>query len=432
LNREGIELKGYPLSIAMLSIHSSPIGELGKKDTGGMSVYVRELARALGKRGHHIDIFTRLQDPTWQPQVQLYENVRLIHLRAGNNGYLSTLALYPYLDDFFLELEEFRAREKLRYDLIHSHYWLSGQVGMRLQDRWTVPHLFMFHTLGMLKNIAVKDEHESELRITTEKDLVQNCQRILAATKREKEHLLRYYGAHSERVCVVPCGVNLDLFRPIDKKIARRQLGFADDESIVLYVGRLAPIKGIDRLLEALALLRRLKPIRLLIVGGDDHRTRESRDLRQLSKELGIQDAVTFVGRVDHERLPPYYCAADVFVLPSHYETFGLVALEALASGTPVVASRVGAMETILREGETGSIVANGAPQLLEAGIEKLLGASCSGALSAADIRASVFGFGWNIVASAIIDEYETLLQEFHCSPSCFLGMPEAMHRECG
>jgi D-inositol-3-phosphate glycosyltransferase len=416
----------------MLSIHSSPIGELGKKDTGGMSVYVRELARALGKRGHRIDIFTRLQDPTWQRQVQLYENVRLIHLRAGDNGYMPTLALYPYLDDFFLELERFRASEQLHYDLIHSHYWLSGQVGMRLQERWMVPHMFMFHTLGMLKNITVKDEHESELRIVTEKDLVQNCQRILAATEREKEHLLRYYGAHPERVCVVPCGVNLDLFRPIDKKSARSQLGFADDESIVLYVGRLAPIKGIDRLLQAMTHLKLLKPARLLIVGGDDHHTRESRDLQRLSKKLGIQDAVTFVGRVDHERLPPYYCAADVLVLPSHYETFGLVALEAIASGTPVVATQVGAMETILREGETGSVVASGTPRLLAAGIGKFLAGSWAGVLSAAAIRASVFGFGWNTVASAIIDEYATLLQEYHCSRSSFLGMPEAMRGECG
>ena len=416
----------------MLSIHSSPIGELGKKDTGGMSVYVRELARALGKRGHRIDIFTRPQDPAWQPQVQLYENVRLIHLRAGNNGYLSTLALYPYLDDFLLELERFMASERRRYDLIHSHYWLSGEVGMRLQERWMVPHMFMFHTLGMLKNMTVKDEQESELRIATEKDLVRDCQRILAATEREKEHLLRYYGARSERICVVPCGVNLDLFRPIDKKSVRRELGFADDESIVLYVGRLAPIKGIDRLLQAMTHLKRLKPLRLLIVGGDDHHTRESRDLQRLSRKLGIQDAVTFVGRVDHEMLPPYYCAADVVVLPSHYETFGLVALEALASGTPVVATRVGAMETILREGETGSVVVNGAPQVLAAGIGKFLGESCTGAPSPAAIRASVFGFGWTTVASAIVDEYATLLQEFHCSRSCCIGTAETVQSDCG
>jgi D-inositol-3-phosphate glycosyltransferase len=425
-------LKEHPLSIAMLSIHSSPIGELGKKDTGGMSVYVRELARALGKYGHRVDIFTRLQDPSWHPQVHLSENVRLIHLQAGKSGYMSTLDLYPYLDDFVIQLDDFRVREGLQYDLMHSHYWLSGQAGTRLQECWKVPHMFMFHTLGVLKNIAVKDEPESELRISAEKDLVHNCQRILAATERERDHLQRYYEARPEKICVVPCGVNLDLFHPADKMSARRELGFSEDESIVLYVGRLAPIKGIERLLKAVTYIEQTEPLRLLIVGGDDQNTRELRELQRLSQDLGIQETVTFVGRVEHERLPSYYCAADVLVLASHYETFGLVALEALASGTPVVATRVGAMETILREGETGSVVANGAPQLLAAGVEKFLRKSRVGALSATAIRDSVFGFGWDRVASLIAGEYAALLQDFHGGHSCFRGKPKAMRGEWG
>jgi D-inositol-3-phosphate glycosyltransferase len=345
---------------------------------------------------------------------------------------MPTLDLYPYVDEFILELENFRASEGLQYDLIHSHYWLSGQVGMRLQERWVVPHMFMFHTLGMLKNITVKDECESELRISAERNLVQNCQRILAATEREKAHLRLYYEARPERICVVPCGVNLDLFHPIDKKSARRQLGIPENESIVLYVGRLAQIKGIDRLLTAMKYIEQLNPLRVLIVGGDDQNTRESRDLQRLSQELGIQDTVTFLGRVEHEKLPPYYCAADVLVLPSHYETFGLVALEALASGTPVVATRVGGMETIVREGETGSVVSDGTPQLLAAGIEKILRESWAGALSPPSVRASVSRFGWNLVASAIVDEYVTLLQEFRWSYSCSQEMPEAVRGECG
>ncbi len=183
-------------------------------------------------------------------------------------------------------------------------------------------------------------------------------------------------------------------------------------KSMVLFVGRLAPIKGIDRLLRAMTCLRPLKPIRLVIIGGDDHHTPESQDLQRLALELGVQDAVVFLGRVEHEELPPYYCAADVVVLPSHYETFGLVALEALASGTPVVATPVGAMETILREGETGRVVANGAPQLLAAGIEKFLANGVAGEPSVAAIRESVLRFGWDHVATAIIDQYATLLQQ--------------------
>jgi len=412
-------VKGHSLTIAMLSIHSSPVGELGKKDTGGMSVYVRELARALGKRGHRIDIYTRLQDPAWKPQVQLYENVRLIHLRAGRKGHLSTLAVYPYLEEFIHELERFMATESICYDLVHSHYWLSGQAGIWLQDRLMIPHMFMFHTLGVLKNITVKDEQESELRIATEKGLVQKCQRILATTERERDHLMRYYGADPKRIGVVPCGVNLDLFRPMDKRTARRRAGFPIDESIVLYVGRLARIKGTERLLQAMTHLKCSKRTRLIIIGGDGLQTRESRQLLRLTQRLGLQDAVEFLGRVDHEILPTYYSAADLMVLPSHYETFGLVALEALASGTPVVATRVGAMETILREGETGYIVANNGPDLLAAGIEKLLERARAGAVSTDAIRASVVGFGWDTVVSAVIDQYGILLKQQHGTCSC-------------
>lgn len=377
-----------------------------------MSVYIRELARTLGTRGHRVDIFTRLQEYGGRAIVQLYENVRLIHLRAGSDGPMSAQALYPHLDEFFHEVERFRASEQTHYDLIHSHYWLSGRVGNWLENRWKIPHMVMFHTLGALKNTTVQEEQESELRITTEKDLVQNCQRIVAATEREKEHLVRYYGARREKIAVVPCGVNLDLFGPMDKQAVRRQLGFAESESIVLFVGRLAPIKGIDRLLRAMTHLKLPKPMRLVIIGGDDHHTPEMQNLEHLSTELGVQDSVVFLGRVEHEKLPPYYCAADVVVLPSHYETFGLVALEALASGTPVVATPVGAMETILVEGETGQVVANGAPQLLAAGIEKFVSTKGAGTLPATAIRRSVLRFGWDNVATAIIDQYLDLLRQ--------------------
>jgi D-inositol-3-phosphate glycosyltransferase len=406
-----LSLEGRPLTIAMLSIHSSPIGELGRRDTGGMSVYIRELARELGERGHRVDIFTRLHDSSLQPQLQLYENVRLLHLPAGTDRVLPALALYPYLIDFYRELERFRATEGVCYDLIHSHYWLSGQVGKWLKNSRKIPHMVMFHTLGALKNITAREEQESGLRIATERKLVRDCQRVLAATEREKEHLVRFYSAEPEKVGVVPCGVNLSLFRLMDKRTARRQLGLADDESIVLFVGRLAPIKGIDRLLKAVTHLQTIKALRLLIIGGDDHDTPESQNLRRLAWQLGIQDHVTFLGRVEHEELPPYYCAADVLALPSHYETFGLVALEALASGTPVVATQVGAMEEILRQGKTGCVVANGAPQALAAGIEKFLAQGSVGPWSAHAIRDSVKDFGWSDVALKIIHEYTKLLQ---------------------
>ena len=402
-------LEAKQLKIAMFSVHSSPIGELGAKDTGGMSVYVRELARELGNRGHRVDIYTRLNGSRQKQIAPLSDNVRLIHLRAGKNGQMNKLDLYGHLDDFFKELQKFRTRESLHYDLVHSHYWLSGRVGSWAQEHWKVPHVFMFHTIGAVKNSTAGSEKEPELRTAIEKHLAQKCDRILVATDREKDHLVQHYGAGAETIGVVPCGVNLDLFRPLDKAVARQQLGLAQDESIVLYVGRFAPVKGIERLMEAIAHLQHHQRFRLLIVGGDGDGAPEYKSFRRLARKLSIEDSVTFIGRIEHDGLPPYYSAADVLAVPSHYESFGLVALESLASGTPVVATKVGAMESILREGETGHVVNNGSPRALADAIETFI--SRTHPPSADAIRATVRRFSWANVASAMIDEYATVLR---------------------
>jgi len=374
----------------MLSIHSSPIGELGTKNTGGMSVYIRELARHLGNFGLRVDIYTRLNGTPHNQLVDLYDNVRLIHLSAGSNGYVHKLALYYYLSDFFKALEAFKNQQALRYDLIHSHYWLSGRLGSWVQDRWNIPHIVMFHTLGIVKNVAGVADREPDLRIATEKKLTQTCDRILAPTDREKENLLKYCHTAADKIGVVPCGVNLELFRPMDKAMARQRLGFGADERILLYVGRFDPIKGIDRLLEAMAHLKRVKGIRLVIIGGDGPETAEYRRLQKIAVERGIQNSVVFVGRIEQKNLPPYYSAADVLVVPSYSESFGLVGLESLACGTPVVTTDVGAMPYIVREGETGRIVADAAPRSLAHAVETALTGSGFKKLSPAMIRASV------------------------------------------
>jgi D-inositol-3-phosphate glycosyltransferase len=397
------------LNIAMLSVHSSPIGKLGTKDTGGMSVYIRELARELGSRGHRVDIYTRLSDPRCKQRSVLYENVHLIHLRAGNGGNTQKLAIYRNLCEFFQELERFRTDQGLHYDLIHSHYWLSGRVGNWAKDRWDVPHILKFHTLGAVKNVAAKREQEPALRIVTEKHLAKSCHRILAATESEKEQLMRYYGAPPETIGVVPCGVNLEHFCPADKATARQRLGVGLDESVVLYVGRFAPLKGIERLLAAMTYVQDNQRVRLVIIGGDGHHDPEFQKLQRLSQKWGIEAAVTFAGRIEQDNLPVYYSAADVLVVPSHYESFGLVALESLACGTPVVTTKVGAMESIIREGETGHVVSNGSPRLLAKGIEAFV--SGPHATSPDAIRASILQFSWANVAAGIIDEYATAVR---------------------
>ena len=415
--REVPHLEAEKLRIAMLSVHSDPMGDLGTKDTGGMSVYVRELARELGTRGHMVDIYTRLNGSRQRQIARLYENVRLVHLRAGENGEMNKLALYGHLDEFFKELEKFRIRESLAYDLVHSHYWLSGRVGKWATETWAVPHVFMFHTVGAVKNSTAGSEKEPELRTAIEKHLARNCDRILVATDKERRHLLQHYGADPETIGVVPCGVNLDLFRPWDRATARHQLGFTGDEAIVLFVGRFAPVKGIDRLMAAIAYLQHHRRLRLVLVGGDGNNTPEYQRFQRLARKLSIQNSVSFVGRIEQDRLPPYYSAADVLVVPSYYESFGLVALEALASGTPVVATKVGAMESILRGDKTGHVVSNGSPRSLAKSIEKFI--SGSNGLSAQEVRASVFRYSWANVASAMIDQYGAVLREYGLTSCC-------------
>lgn len=400
------------LKIAMLSAHSCPVGKLGAKDTGGMSVYVLELARELGKCGHLVDIYTRAHDPKDKQIIELGPNVRLIHLKAGRNGEMHKLAVYPHLPDFAGKLENFRKRNRLKYDLVYSHYWLSAWVGRFLQGWWDVPHIVMFHTLGAIKNAIGIGEAEPELRIETERYLVKNCHRIIAATGKEKEGLILHYGALPETISVIPCGVNLELFQPVDKEAARQQLGFNGNKNI-LFVGRLEPLKGIDRLLMAMTYLENREGTRLLVIGGDGNSQHEIERLQRLSRELHIQDSVIFLGLIKQEKLPLYYSAADVCVVPSYYESFGLVALESLACGTPVVATDVGSARSVIRQAETGYVVTDSSPHRLAQKISLLLSKPEADAESIGLMRASVAGFSWSGIAEMMVKEYRKVLADY-------------------
>jgi D-inositol-3-phosphate glycosyltransferase len=406
------------LRIAMLSAHSCPVGKLGTKDTGGMSVYIRELAYELSQQGHLVDIYTRVHDPEDRQIYELNRNARLIHLRAGEDEELHKLTVYSYLPYFAWNLESFRRRNKLQYDLIFSHYWLSVLAGLYLQHRWRVPHIAMFHTLGAVKK-AIKeatglalDEDELRLRIETERDLVQRCHHIIAPTVREKEEFIRRYGASSERISVVPCGVNLEQFQAVDKPEARRYLGL-EDEKIILFVGRIDPLKGIDKLIKALRYLGNIQGLRLLVIGGGENSQHEIKQLRKLACNLKVENSVTFLGLVKHEKLPYFYSGADVCVVPSYYESFGLVALESLACGTPVVATDVGDFRNIIREGETGYVAKDNVPHHLADKIGLLLSRPNIDRESAELIRATVSKFSWLNIAEAIIRDCQLVLADY-------------------
>ena len=397
------------LRIAMLSAHSCPVGNIGTRDTGGMSIYIRELARELNNQGHFVDVYTRVHDPRDPQFVSLGQNARLIHLRAGEEKAIPKLSVYSYLPEFAYNLEKFRKQNSLKYDLVFSHYWLSAWVGEYLQQRWNVPHIIMFHTLGAIKNAIGIGEIEPELRIETERDLARNCHRIIASTEKEKEKLISHYDASPERISVIPCGVNLELFQPMDKASAKQQLGF-NDRKIILFVGRIEPLKGINQLLKAMPYLPNIRGARLVIIGGDEHSQHELDCLEKLSSELHIQDSVTFLGRMKQEQLPCFYNAADVCVVPSYYESFGLVALESLACGTPVVVNDVGNFKNIIRQGKTGYVLADNAPPHLAEKISLLLAKPNGDASYALSLRTSVSKFSWVNVAKAISQEFRLVL----------------------
>ncbi|MDQ7028994.1 MAG: glycosyltransferase [Ardenticatenia bacterium] len=371
--------------IAMLSVHTCPLAMLGGRKTGGMNVYVRELSRELGRRGWAVDIFTHAESLTRPAVVRLGHNVRVVHVVAGPVRHVGRYELYHYLPEFAQNVVAFAEAQGLSYDLIHSHYWLSGLVASRLRRTWGVPFVQMFHTLGALKNQVAESEadREREVRIESEAHLMRLADFLVAATPFDRHHMIAHYGADPRNVRVIPCGVNLKLFRPLCQHEARAELGLSPASRILLYVGRIEPLKGVETLLQAMALLVARRPMwrstaRLLIVGGQVPSRahgwpEEMARLHRLRAFLGLSDVVTFFGAQDQETLPYFYAAADVVVVPSHYESFGLVALEAMACGTPVVASRVGGLAYTVQDGKTGFLVPPKVPEALAHRLETLL-----------------------------------------------------------
>ncbi|MCW5849984.1 MAG: glycosyltransferase [Anaerolineae bacterium] len=409
--------------IAMLSVHTCPLAALGGKETGGMNVYVRELSRELGRRGFYVDAFTRSQNPEIPhiPDADLGPTVRVIHVRCGPESPYPKEMIWDYLPEFVEGVRCHIHDEGIRYDIYHSHYWLSGWVAHALQSLYPAPIVHMFHTLGRMKDLVARRPEESEVghRNYVEGQVLRWADRIVAATPRDKEQMVKLYGAAPDPIVVIPPGVDTELFKPMDKAEARAALGIPVDQELVLFVGRIEPLKGIDTLIEAMALAFKDNTdleshTRLAIIGGDVSddpamMTAEMNRLHDLRASLGIENLVTFLGKQDQTSLPLYYNAAEALVVPSHYESFGMVAVEALACGTPVIASDVGGLSYIVEDGVTGFLVPDQQPAILADRLRFLLQVEPLRRAFGRRAAAAAQQYAWSHVADRIIEQYEQL-----------------------
>ena len=412
------------MRIAMLSYHTCPLATLGGKDTGGMNVYVREVTRQLGEMGIHVDVFTRSQNEH-VPHVlhDLGYGNRIVHIRAGSEYPLPKTELVNYLPQFVEGIREFANSKDLSYDLIHSHYWMSGKAAIELKKYWSVPFVHMFHTLGLMKNRVAQspEEMEGEYRIEGEREVLKTADKIIAATPAEYAQLLWLYQADANKIIVIPPGVDISRFYPIPPDEAKEYIGVPPCGRMLLFVGRIEPLKGLDVLIEASGIMRKYEvlkdnPFCLAIIGGDPEESAEQANIeisriKAITEQFGLGDLVTFLGRRSQDSLPYYYSAAEAVVVPSQYESFGMVALEAMACGKPVVASQIGGLAYLVQDGVTGFTIPVDEPIELANRLTSLLqDPSLRDRMGKQAVQVAR-EYAWDKIAAKLLLVYDELLQ---------------------
>jgi D-inositol-3-phosphate glycosyltransferase len=366
--------------IALISEHASPLSPLGGVDCGGQNLYVAQTAKTLAALGYTIDVFTR-RDCEDVPDILPWVNgIRIIHVSAGPPRFVRKEDLLQYMEDFTEYMVRFCRHQQDVYDLVHANFWMSGLVAANIKRQLKIPFVITFHALGRVRRqYQRQDDGFPDDRFAIEDRIIAETDRIVAEAPQDQEDLIRLYGADPARITIVPCGFDPDELWPIGKTQARDVLGLPPDEGMVLHVGRMVPRKGVDTVIRGFAQLlkRHRTPARLLIVGGeseepDPSRTPEIARLQRLAADLRVTEPVTFVGRRGRDQLKYYYSAADVFVTTPWYEPFGITPLEAMACGTPVVASNVGGIKFSVRDGETGYLVPPDDPARLADAMHRL------------------------------------------------------------
>ncbi len=407
-----------PLRVAMISFHTCPLASQEGKESGGMNVYVLELSKALSAMGLSVDMYTRCQDPSNQEVIEVSDNLRLIHLPAGPAGPYHKSQLLSVTDEFVAAYQEFTRRQNLAYDVLHCHYYLSGVIGHKINATLKVklPIVFTYHTLALMKNLVARNTQEQENadRVEAELSLATSVDAIISPSENEREYLEYLYAAPAEKISVVPPGVDLKLFHPMSKKLAKQKVGADQDHKIILFAGRIEAIKGIDVLMYAtkifLAKNPQIGPVCVWIVGGDISQpkhlwSQELQRLEQLRAQLGLSLYVHFAGQSRQEELPYFYNAAEVVVMPSHYESFGMAAAEAMACGIPVITTNVTGISRLIDDKHQHLITSANNPLLLAKQIEHVLLEPDHH--KSQELRQTVSDLDWSVVATNIRVVYE-------------------------
>ncbi len=407
--------------VCMISFHTCPLASQEGKESGGMNVYVLELAKQLCAQGHTVDIYTRTQEVNNNGVVQVAERLRVIHLMAGSHYQLPKNQLLTVSDDFVVSFTKFIQDNVLEYDILHCHYYLSGFIGLQIKQAldWSTPLVFTFHTLALIKNLVARSTSEQETpeRISNELLLGSKVDAIISPSENEREYLTHLYGVAPRKINIVPPGVDLNLFKPMSKATAKNKIGADLNHKIILFAGRIEPLKGIDSILYATRILLskspELAPLCVWIVGGDVSQPKylwsdELKRLEKLRAQLGLTFYVHFAGQNKQEDLPYFYNAAEVVVMPSHYESFGMAAAESLACGTPVITTNLTGISNLFDNKHQHLITSANNPLLLAKLMEQILsGASTH---SAAQLRETVADLDWSSTAAKVVKVYDDLL----------------------
>ncbi len=384
--------------IAVISYHTCPLSDEKNAEVGGMNTYVLELSRALSQKGAVIDIYTRCVDKNSPAVVNLNPNLRIIHLIAGPPIKIPKEKLIPYISQFLNSFYKFTNTESSSYDLISAHYYLSGLIGLKLKKKLHLPLLMTFHTLALMKNLAEKLENYQ--RIGFESLLVKNSNKIIATSEADLEYIHALYDCPLRKISILTPGVDLKVFRPIEKKLAKKSIKASLNHKLILFVGRIVPLKGIDVLLYAMKILVKRNPkltICLWIIGEE---SKESKRLVLLRKLLKIGALVKFVGKMDQRKLPNYYNASEVLVLPSQYESFGTVALEAMACGTPVITTDVAGISHLLDKKHSQLLTSASNPIMLARKINHLLTDDSEHKKMSNEVSKKVRDLSWEDIAN--------------------------------